>query len=135
MKTKHWATALSIVIVLGAGAYFALKHKAARPPGPLSYDWQFADKSTTGQTRTQVTLLAGGNSYSVGSYDGTCQEQTTDYLEYEKAKVVCWFAGGGHEVGVFEVPGSSPTVKVGDIDEGSAETAGFRGNFMVVKTL
>lgn len=136
MTGKQWGIAGLIIIILGGVAYFVFKHDTTAPAatGPMAYEWQFTDKSGAEQTKTQVTLVAGGKSHVVGTYDGTCAEQTTDYLPNEKAKVVCWFAGGGNEVGVFEQDGKT-TVQVGDVDEGSQETPGFRGNFKVVETL
>jgi hypothetical protein len=99
-----------------------------------SYQWHFTEWGTDERPQTQVALVAGGKSYTIGTYDGTCAVQDQDYLQYEKSKVVCWYAGGGHEIGVFEEPGQV-VVRVGEVDEGASGVEGFRGNFTLVQRL
>ncbi|MBI2048572.1 MAG: hypothetical protein HYT30_01455 [Parcubacteria group bacterium] len=84
-----------------------------------------------GMPKARISLVAGGKEHALGEFDGTCAQQKTDLLEGEQEKVICWWAGGGKEIGVFE-EGGDLVVKVGDVDEGGAETGGFRGNFKKV---
>jgi hypothetical protein len=140
MTQKSWGIGALIIIILGAVAFIVFKHDTGTPAGlsataTSTYQWWFADKSQGDATpQTQVTLVSGGKSYVIGTYEGTCAEMSGDYLQYEKSKVICWFAGGGHEVGVFEEPGQV-VVRVGEVDEGASGVPGFRGNFVLAKTL
>ncbi len=139
MTGKAWAAVLAIIIIIGVGAYFVYTNGKTEPVvlDPSAYSWQFSDKSEGAEVpRTEVKLIAGAGTYNhtVGVYDGTCAEQETDLLAGEKSKVVCWWAGGGKEIGLFEEAGQL-VVKVGDVDEGSEETEGFRGNFQVIHTI
>jgi hypothetical protein len=84
--------------------------------------------------RTELSLRAGTRTYAIGEYYGSCAEDDTDFLEGQISKVVCWYAGGGNEIGIFEENGTR-VVKVGEVDEGTAEEGGFRGNFETVLEL
>lgn len=101
-----------------------------------SYEWVFTDLRTDefGMPRTIVGLLANGRAHEIGEFEGSCAEQDTDFLPDQKVKVVCWWAGGGHEIGIFEEDGRD-VVKIGEVGEGDAETEGFRGNFVTKVTL
>jgi hypothetical protein len=124
---------IAILAVVGGLVYW---HDKAVPAtsGAGAYQWKFVEWGGDAKPQTQVTLVAQGKSYLIGTYDGTCALEPQDYLQYEKSKVVCWFAGGGHEVGVFEEPGQV-VVRVGEVDEGAGGVEGFRGNFVLVKRL
>ncbi len=128
--------ALVILVAIVGGAYWWAMHGSSTPvTAPASYSWVFEDKTTDqSKPRTQVTLVVNNKEYVVGTYDGTCSDQDTDLLPDEKLKAVCWFAGGGKEIGLFQDAGTW-TVQAGDIDEGSADTAGFRGNFETIVSL
>lgn len=87
---------------------------------------------------TTVSLLYRGAKREIGTYDGTCMElkgaggASLDSLQpNEISGVVCWWAGGGREVGVFK-DSSGYAVKIGELDEGDAEHAPFRSNFKTV---
>ncbi len=131
---------LIIAVVVLAIAGYVLASRLPQTPKtgaqatstPLQFSWRFTEigeDATTGAPRTQVTLKVGTTSYPSGTYIGSCVEVESGQLsENEKAAAMCWFAGGGNEIGVFE-EGGRLLVKLGDLDEGSAETDGFRGNF------
>jgi hypothetical protein len=137
------AVIIGIVVALG---YF----KGPQPPqhaDPLAggtqltdtekdYRWIFDPASTTDEAmpRSTVHIAIGQEVRTIGTFDGTCAEYDTDLLPNEETKVVCWWAGGGNEIGVFTENGVR-VVKVGDVDEGSAEEPGFRGNFRTVLDL
>lgn len=134
-----------IVLFLAAGTIYAMR-KVAPPadehmiqPDDVSRAraWVITDlgiDEKTGMPKTQVGLIANGKEHDIGTFGGSCKQQVSDPLPNEKEKVVCWFAGGGQEIGLFD-EGGRTVVKVGDVDEGSAETEGFRGNFHTELTL
>ncbi|MFZ2555990.1 MAG: hypothetical protein WAZ27_01515 [Minisyncoccia bacterium] len=100
------------------------------------WQWSFApagEDAASGAPKTTVTLRNGETSYSIGTYIGSCVDmQASSWKlaedEGEIAGAVCWWAGGGQEIGVFSEDGKA-VIKVGDIDEGDAENPGFRGNW------
>ena len=115
-------------------------------PKPGAYkasdlSWKFNAKgedSNTHAPKTEVVLVTPKGSYTIGTYTGSCSEVSANtawkLLTGEVEGVICYFAGGGTEVGVFN-EGAKQVVKVGDVEEGSAESAGFRGNFKTVLEL
>lgn len=79
----------------------------------------------------EVSITYKGEKRVVGTYPGSCsivEDSSWPLLENELTGVICWFAGGGSEVGVFYEDGKR-VVKVGALEEGTAETEGFRGDF------
>jgi hypothetical protein len=104
---------------------------------PVSqWQWQFdpaGEDPATGIPKTNVTLRNGSTSYSIGATEGNCFDVAqSDWKllteEGELAGAICWWAGGGTEIGVFSDDGRA-IVKIGDVDEGTAEGGGTRGNF------
>lgn len=133
MNNKILIAVVVIAALLGIGWYVM-----TQPSGLGStYEWQFSEVGTdenTGAPRTSVTLLSGGKVYSAGTYEGSCSEIEKSSWELqsgEKTGVICWFAGGSSEIGVFE-EGGKTVVKMGELSEGDAETPGFRGNFQTI---
>lgn len=140
---------LILLIVLAAGVagwwYFFVLPKAENTiietplatstPAP-QWQWQFdsaGEDPQTGIPKTNVTLKNGGTSYSIGATEGTCFDiAQSDWKlltdQGELAGAICYWAGGGSEIGVFSEDGNA-VVKIGDVDEGTAETPGVRGNF------
>ncbi len=127
---------LAVVIVLALVGYLIYAHDTAvvATSGPGAYQWKFTQWGGDDKPQTRIDLVYGGRSYTIGTYDGSCAVEDSDYLQYEKSKVVCWYAGGGHEVGVFEEPGQV-VVRVGDVDEGASGVPGFRGNFVLKQVI
>lgn len=135
MIRRNWGILVLIAFILIAVGSIVSLHDTASPAAiDGSYQWRFTEWGTDEKPQTRVVLVAGGKSYTIGTYDGSCAVQDGDYLEYEKSRVVCWFAGGGHEIGVFEEPGQV-VVRVGDVDEGASGIEGFRGNFVLMQRL
>jgi hypothetical protein len=101
------------------------------------WQWQFDPMGETdGIPKTNVILNNGGTSYVIGTMDGTCFDITTSEWplladQGEFAGAICWWAGGGKEIGVFS-DGGRALIKVGDIEEGTAEEEGFHGNFQTL---
>ena len=134
MLLRAWRLWLIFAILAGVG-FVVFWHDTAAPAGTAAYEWRFSEKGERdGIPQTQVSLVAKGKVHVIGTYEGTCAQQEGDYLEYEVSKAICWYAGGGHEVGVFEEPGQI-VVRVGEVDEGTSGIEGFRGNFVLVKTI
>ncbi|TAJ15856.1 hypothetical protein EPO56_00675 [Patescibacteria group bacterium] len=103
------------------------------------FHWVVSDAGTTlaGTPLTNASLKVGGREYQLGQFSGSCAEiegEIWKFAEGEKAGLVCWFAGGGVEIGVFEEDGRL-VIKRGQVDEGSAEVPGTRGPFEFVQTI
>ncbi|MEK7628122.1 MAG: hypothetical protein AAB421_01750 [Patescibacteria group bacterium] len=143
---------LIFVLIVAGGAFFALRPLLPAQGDGIGdvdmsgvneahtdvvvYQWIYEDQGedSAGAPTTKVSLITGGRKHDIGVFQGSCNDSNTDLLEGEQMKVVCWWAGGGKEIGIFTENGVS-TVRVGDVDEGSAEAPGFRGNFKVVTEL
>ncbi len=137
MTRRNWGILVLVAFILTAVGSIIFVHDTATPAtqgDTGAYQWRFVAWEQGDTPQTQVTLVEGGKSHIIGTYDGSCAVMEGDYLEYEVSKVICWFAGGGHEVGVFEEPGQV-VVRVGEVDEGASGIEGFRGNFTLVKRL
>ena len=94
--------------------------------------WRFAPTTRSDVPTTVVYVTIDGTEYSVGEYTGSCSDTSLNSrLSGELSASLCWYAGGGSEIGVFE-EGTALVIKVGQVDEASAETPGFRGNFKTV---
>ena len=132
-------TALIIVVVLLAGAVGWVWYQSAQTPiitEPLreEFEWSFVDRGVDAETsmpKTDVALRIRGIDIPLGTYDGNCfaiAGSQWELLRNEVSGVICYFAGGGTEIGVFE-EGGALVLKKGVVEEGSAEEPGFRGNF------
>ena len=106
------------------------------------FTWQLTDLGTdtmTGAPLTRVTLkdATTGKSHDLGIQSGSCSviEKTAwKLVEHETTGIICWWAGGGVELGVFQ-EGDLLRVKTGVLEEATAETPGSRGNFKVMLSL
>ncbi len=98
------------------------------------FEFMSVEEQADGIPRTSVQLWVRDTPRSVGTFEGSCAASKDDLLPGEIERVVCWYAGGGSEIGIFN-EGGEHVVKVGSLDEGSAETAGFRGAFKKLFTL
>lgn len=99
------------------------------------FAWSFAemeeDASGVPSTRVMLTDTTNGKKYDLGARTGSCstiESSSWTLLAGEQTGVICWFAGGGEELGVFQENGSL-IVKAGILEEGTAETPGLRGDF------
>ena len=106
---------------VGAGAETGKKPGKATP----YFDWKFTasgERVDTGAPKTKVTLMSNDHAYDVGTYLGSCSRISSKNLQVgEVDGVLCWFAGGGDELGIFK-EGDSFVVKKRQVDEGTAET-------------
>lgn len=141
---RNKGTILVLVLLLVVVGYVLMQQKAQAPAperemtvstdettAAPSFSWRFETKDSEGglPPRTQVALFAGGNAYDAGIYAGSCAEiEDENLLENEISGVLCWYAGGGDELGVFK-EGDGYVLKHGTQEEGTVESNGFRGDF------
>ena len=151
MDTKSWGWVLGVVAI-GVIGYFVVmgikgtpeepktpsveseEEVAAADEGNTSILWEFgimSEDPELGAPMREVSITYKGVKRVVGSYRGSCsivEESSWPLVEGELTGVICWYAGGGSEVGVFYEDGKR-VVKVGVLEEGTAETEGMRGDF------
>lgn len=153
MDTKAWWWVLGVVVI-GVGGYFAFsmtkdvapaasQEEVTQQPeatSDTSIRWSFgimSEDSASGAPMREVSVAYKGQTHVIGTYQGSCsvvEDSSWPLLENELTGVICWWAGGGTEVGVFYDNGKR-VVKVGSLEEGTAEEAGFRGDFKQTLTL
>jgi hypothetical protein len=130
-----------VILLVFAGAYLLVKERAAAPvreeatqtasSTEPAFTWRLSyhESNDENPPRTDVALIAGTDVYDIGSYPGSCSEiAPAQRLEGEVSAVLCWWAGGGDELGVFKENGKY-VVKLGAQDEPTDESQGFRGDF------
>lgn len=98
---------------------------------------------------TELSLKWNGEVIKVGEFIGSCTKlkvngrpddespattDSTELLENEISGMLCWWAGGGDEVGVFKENGIY-LLKKGAQEEPYATEPGFRGDFEVLQQL
>lgn len=137
---------LIVLLLVIAGAVWLIRTPAPSQEGmtsseKTSFAWNITElaenPAAPGVPRTGITLTWGAKTFPIGEFDGSCAEidgTSWTLVDGEKTGVICWWAGGGSEVGVFE-EGGAMLVKVGSLDEGTAEIPGFRGNFQTIATI
>lgn len=138
------ALVLVAVIVLAGAAWLLpilLQPTAHTPVKGAGFSWELSklaeDPTMPEVPRTGVLLQVGNERHPLGIFEGSCfviAESSWTFLPGELSGVICWWAGGGSEVGVFEENGAL-VVRQGVLDEGTAETAGFRGDFKTILVL
>lgn len=135
-----------LLLVIGLGVYFYMNKEAApdatggeSAQAPTA-SWAFTPAGEDPESAaplTTVSAVINGKTHALGTYMGSCAEiagSSWQLLENEVSGVICWWAGGGTEIGVFAENGAY-VVKKGQLDEGNAEIPGFRGNFETVVSL
>lgn len=147
---KTLAIWVLVLVVIGGGAwlayssFFVEKETAMSEDGELNsapqFSWQFAEEGedeATGAPMTSVTLIVDGEARALGTFMGSClvvDGTSWELVESELTGAICYFAGGGDELGVF-AEGDGYVVKKGIVEEGSAEVPGFRGDFETILSL
>lgn len=142
---------LVVLALAAAGGYWLYKDKSNEPlvikqeassenkqESPQDLRWIFEDSGEnqpSGAPLTKLSLEAGSKIYDLGTHEGSCSEiagSSWELLEGEVYGVICWWAGGGTEIGIFK-EGEKLVVKKGVIrvgrEEGTVEDGGFRGEF------
>jgi len=151
MNTSKGFGLIGVLVILailaaGRGYYFYSKNGVSAPATSTATTTESSSNDTTRVAqvswvieditdgtmdvpKSKVSIrFEGAAPRLVGTYDGSCAEiagSSWTLLPGEKSGVICYYAGGGNEVGVFEVDGKL-VVKEGVLDEGSAEVAGTR---------
>jgi hypothetical protein len=98
----------------------------------FAWTYQTVENKDTGEIKTRVFLNTGSKKYDTGSYAGTCSQiKSSNLIEGEVSAVLCWYAGFGDEIGIFK-DSHGYTIKHGEVQEGSGEDKGFRGNFVEI---
>jgi|SRR3989344_1254172 len=141
METKSLLGVLAVLLVVLAGIFYFVDMGTAPGEGmpmetgkQVTYEWRMegvTDAEGVREAQTYVSLVTMGNEYRIGTFDGSCfviEESSWTLVENEKSGVICWWAGGGSEIGVFD-EGGKLVLKQGSLEEGDAETPGFRGDF------
>jgi hypothetical protein len=140
IKNILLTVALVALGAVAAVAFINYKSEVSKQQASQSYAWTFKDKGEeagTGAPLTEVSLTYGNITKVVGTYQGSCaviDGATWKLLVGEKSGVICWFAGGGSEIGIFDENGKT-VLKVGGVEEGDAETPGSRAQFRTVMSL
>lgn len=106
-------------------------------------DWRFTDAGEEDNIPyTDVLVTIDDIPYTIGKFQGSCSvvgpEGGVDgrgLLAGELSAAQCWFAGGGDEIGIFANEDGGIDIMVGGLSEGSAEEAGFRGDFEIRQTI
>lgn len=136
MQNKGVLAVLALVLV-GAAAWVATNSFWRAPSQEAvrqQFEWGFVDRGVNTEIsapQTAVQLRIAGVDVPLGTFTGTCFEiegSSWELLSGELSGAICWWAGGGTEIGVFEEEGQL-VLKQGEIEEGTAEGGGFRGNF------
>ncbi len=120
------------------------------PPQATAYHWSFENvpEGVDGIPHTKVTLqvdescgegsksvVVNSDKFNIGTYEGSCNEiqqgekgVTGEYADRtERSRVQCWFAGGGNEIGVYQVD-FDWGINVLELGEGDGDNPPFRGN-------
>lgn len=129
---------LVAVLVVAAGVgFWWYTHQGGASSAPEhttapNFRWQFVpagEDTATGGPKTTIYLAYNNTKKEVGTYIGSCSEVQAEVLQQnEVSAALCWFAGGGDELGVFK-EGDTYVVKHGEQSEGNEVEVGFRGNF------
>ncbi|MEK9160481.1 MAG: hypothetical protein AAB440_00385 [Patescibacteria group bacterium] len=140
--TEKLVGTIAVLAIVLVGGYFTYKgltvtDDVVRTPvevvGIPEIVWAFdpagTDESDT--PLTSVSLIWEGKTLDVGTHQGSCfsiEGSSWELVPGETSGAICWWAGGGTELGVFE-EGGELIVKRGYLDEGNAEEEGMRGGF------
>lgn len=137
-KVAGVVAVLAVILVGGYVVYQGLRDTPKTPEesrevpsSGITFAFDPAGTDESGAPETTVSVVWGGKSYDAGTYQGNCfsiAESAWELAPGEESGAICWWAGGGTEIGVFP-EGNDLAVKRGFLEEGSAEVEGSRGNF------
>jgi hypothetical protein len=148
-NTLTWILGLILVLLLIGGAYYLGTNRAVAPDSagpnsitnqpPTEPNWEFIDagEDATGAPQTTVALSHRGQVFNLGTQQGACSEikdSSWELADGELSGVICWWAGGGIEFGLFMEDGRY-VIKQGVLEEGTAEGGGLRGDFKTILSL
>lgn len=98
--------------------------------------WSMTEAGETdfGAPLSEVMVEVNSELYNLGTASGSCAEGTLELLENQVSSFLCWWAGFGTEFAVF-AEGNNLLIQKGIVEEGTAETEGFRGDYKTLHTL
>jgi len=147
--TEKIAGTVAVLAVVLIGGYFTYKglsdddvgvvQAPQIPDSASSVVWAFDPAGTdeSDAPLTSVSVIAAGKTYDAGTYQGSCftvADSSWELLPGELTGAICWWAGAGTEVGLFE-EGDELVVKRGYLEEGTEETGPTRGEFSTLFVL
>jgi hypothetical protein len=149
---KYLVAIVLIAAALGAGYYYGFAGGTATDTEPearmtnsnvereqaAQSSWTFAEAGEKdGIPQTQVSFAVDAKVTVVGTFEGHCADMKGSawtMRDGATAGAVCWFAGGGTEIGAFHENGKY-VIKTAVLDEGTAETAGVRGELVTLLSI
>lgn len=138
MEHKTALGVLAILVLIGGTIAYTMQGTAVDSAVVEQFEWTFIDRgvdASLSAPQTAVNLRIAGVDVPLGTFTGTCftiKGSSWELLQNELSGAICWWAGGGIELGVFN-EGGNLVLKRGEIEEGTAEGGGFRGNFKPLK--
>ncbi len=144
---KYFVAGIISIGILGASYYYAsgtasptttpspaaASEKSVQTQGAIPKEWVFTDAAEKdGIPQTNVAISIDGVATKVGTYEGHCADMAGSAWSMRdgaSAGAICWFAGGGTEIAVFQENGKH-VVKTAVLDEGTAEEGGVRGEMI-----
>jgi len=90
-------------------------------------NWTFTEKIESdgfNPPQNEVTLQIKDKKYIAGIYEGSCSVTNTKLLINQISGAICWWAGGGVELGVF-IQDKKLVLKRRPIDKGNTEYPSF----------
>jgi len=100
--------------------------------------WTFEEAGEIdGIPQTRVAVDLHDQFVPLGVFEGNCgdmQGSAWKLVPGATEGVICWFAGGGTEIAVFH-DGDKHIIKSAALEEGTAEVAGFRGEFVTMVSI
>jgi hypothetical protein len=131
--TREAGDAMTDDVTVGVSRYLKLENMTLVEE-ESGITWLLEDSGAvaeSGAPLTNVGVNVNGSQRNVGVYEGSCfvvEDSEWPLLEGEVSGVICYFAGGGTELGMFEENGAL-VLKEGVVEEGSGDTEGMRGDF------
>lgn len=139
---------LIIIAAVGAGYYYTSGAQETPAGDSLqqTHDapviaesrWTFGDAGEkNGIPQTRVSYTVEGKTADLGTFEGHCADMAGSAWTMRDGAfsgAICWFAGGGTEIGVFK-EGGAYVIKTAALDEGTAEEGGVRGEMLTKLSL
>lgn len=146
LKIRYIFIPAFLVVLIGIGVYILFlktKKESLKTPERTQITWlleKAGEDSETGAPLTRVKVDFKGEikkGYDAGVYAGNCFEiakSEWELLENEISGVICWWAGGGDEIGIFKeddkLVGKHGTLGAGSpATEDEPAIPNFRGGF------
>lgn len=131
LSSMNKAWLIAVLVVVAAFLVYAYTRTPHNIENVDTYTWRYEEVAASefDAPQTRVFLDTSSGAHDLGVYTGSCADiPAENLLQGEITGVLCWWAGGGEELGVFK-EGNSYFVRKGVQEESSAESEGFRGNF------